>query len=98
MNLGYLYIIYKYDDGRIVPESVILLPPYDEKDKMRMIKNDVVENLFSLGFLDLSIAEDKELWSDLEFQYGKTDFENAVAQLVEEGYIKKDDQKVFLNM
>jgi len=98
MNLGYLYTIYKYDNGRIVPESVILLPSYNEKDKMRIIKNDVVENLFSLGFLDFSIVEDKELWSNFEFQYGKTDFENAIAQLVKEGYIKKNNQKVFLNI
>ncbi|KNY27381.1 hypothetical protein [Pseudobacteroides cellulosolvens] len=98
MSLGYLYTIYKYDNGGIIPESVKLLPPYDEKDKMRMIKNDVVENLFSLGFLDFAKIEDKELWSNMESQYGKSDFEKAITELFEEGYIKKNNDKIFLNL
>lgn len=98
MSLGYLYTIYKYDNGRIIPKSVTLLPPYNEKDKMRMIKNDVVENLFSLGFLDFAEIEDKELWSNMESQYGKSDFERAITELFEEGYIKKNNDKIFINI
>jgi hypothetical protein len=97
MNLGSLYTIYKYDNGKIVPKSVALLPPFDEKNKMTLMKSDVVETVFNLGFLDFERAGDKELWSNMENQYGKSDFETAVTELFEEGYIKKQNNRIFIN-
>ncbi|HEY9061938.1 MAG TPA: hypothetical protein VIO64_15755 [Pseudobacteroides sp.] len=97
LNLGSLYTIYKYDTGRIVPKSVTLLPPYDEKNKMAIIKNELVENIFNLGFLDFERPEDKELWDSLETQNGKSDFETSVTELFEEGYIKKHNNRIFIN-